>query len=542
MASFDGLSRMEALLAELGNPEKDFKVIHIAGTNGKGSTAVMIASILEEAGYSVGLFMSPHLEDECERVQIWDGVHRLIDKEELIILKGKVKSAGKNVKETLHVAFERNVRSTLHASEEGNVKNTLRLKKDSDVKNSLHTNNSVAALNMEREDVYVKKTLHNDNGKETSNVKSTLHKIDDGGNSNVKITLHSIEEVYGKLTVFEIYTAAAYLYFKEQTPDFIVLETGLGGRLDSTNTIERPLACVITQVGLDHTRELGRTVEQIAHEKAGIIKPGVPVVSESTDERAVKVLKEEAGEKAAPFIDASLLADKYKGYELAMTGEHQTRNAAAAVEAIKAAGIEVSEEAIKNGLAEAHLPGRIEILGEDPYWIIDGAHNPDAIEALISTYKEFEKNVLQKSAGGISLEETSSGDSGEAASCDDSVEESPSADSSETASDVDPLKRTLVIFGCMQDKNLSRMIQLLSEGLSGCEYASCAVDYSRAEDPALIADMLKAAGASCTAFKSVRAAYEHAKGSDYDCILVTGSIYLAGEIRGLYMRDNRTTK
>ena len=140
------------------------------------------------------------------------------------------------------------------------------------------------------------------------------------------------------------------------------------------------------------------------------------------------------------------------------------------------------------------------------------------------------------------MEETSSGDFGEAASCDDSVEESPSADSSETASDADPLKRTLVIFGCMQDKNLSRMIQLLSEGLSGCEYASCAVDYSRAEDPALIADMLKAAGASCTAFKSVRAAYEHAKGSDYDCILVTGSIYLAGEIRGLYMRDNRTTK
>ena len=83
MASFDGLSRMEALLAELGNPERDFKVIHIAGTNGKGSTAVMIASIFKKAGYSVGLFMSPHLEDECERVQIWDGVHRLIDKEEL---------------------------------------------------------------------------------------------------------------------------------------------------------------------------------------------------------------------------------------------------------------------------------------------------------------------------------------------------------------------------------------------------------------------------------------------------------------------------
>jgi len=446
LASFDGLSRMEALLAELGNPEKDFKVIHIAGTNGKGSTAVMITSILEEAGYSVGLFMSPHLEDECERVQIWDGVHRYIEKEELTSLKE-----------------------------------------------------------------YVKNTLHSEEG---DNVKNALHKD------------------YGNLTVFEVYTAAAYLYFKEQAPDYIVLETGLGGRLDSTNTIEKPLACVITQVGLDHTKELGRTVEQIAHEKAGIIKPGVPVISESTDERAVKVLREEAEEKDAPFIDASGLADNYKDYELAMTGAHQIRNAAAAVEAIKAAGIEVSEEAIECGLAAAHLPGRIEILGDNPYWIIDGAHNPDAIEALISTYKEFEKSVLLKCAGCNSLEESPNADSLRITS-----ENSVSSNS-----DTDPLKRTLVIFGCMQDKNLSRMIQLLSEGLSGCEYASCAVDYSRAEDPALLAEKFTAAGASCTAFKSVRAAYEHAKGSDYECILVTGSIYLAGEIRGLYMRDNRTTK
>jgi dihydrofolate synthase/folylpolyglutamate synthase len=420
---------MEALLAELGNPERDFKVIHIAGTNGKGSTAVMIASILEEAGYSVGLFMSPHLEDECERVQIWDGVHRYIEKEELTSLKE-----------------------------------------------------------------YVKNTLHHE---KSADVKNTLHKD------------------YGNLTVFEVYTAAAYLYFKEQAPDYIVLETGLGGRLDSTNTIEKPLACVITQVGLDHTKELGRMVEQIAHEKAGIIKPGVPIVSESTDERAVKVLRTEAEEKGAPFIDASGLGDKYKDYELAMTGAHQIRNAAAAVETIKAAGIEVSEEAIENGLAVAHLPGRIELLGENPYWIIDGAHNPDAIDALIHTYNEFADTHL----------------------CDGRAD-----DKSKSDAGTNPLKRTLVIFGCMQDKNLSRMIQLLLEGLKDCEYASCAVDYSRAEDPALIADKLRAAGASCKAFDSVRAAYEHAKGSDYECILVTGSIYLAGEIRSLYMHDIRTTK
>ena len=103
MAISDGLERMEALLKELGNPEKDFKVIHIAGTNGKGSTAAMIASILEKAGYSVGLFTSPHLETECERVQIWDGSHRMIDQAEYDALKEKVRIASDNVKKTLHI-------------------------------------------------------------------------------------------------------------------------------------------------------------------------------------------------------------------------------------------------------------------------------------------------------------------------------------------------------------------------------------------------------------------------------------------------------
>ena len=142
MASFDGLERMKALLAALGDPEAGFRAIHIAGTNGKGSTAVMTASILEEAGYSVGLFTSPHLEDECERVQIWDGTHRMIEQAELDSLKERVYSVEEDVKKTLHNA--------------------------------------------------------------------------------------GLE--YGKLTVFEVYTAAAYLYFAKEQPDYVVLETGLGGR------------------------------------------------------------------------------------------------------------------------------------------------------------------------------------------------------------------------------------------------------------------------------------------------------------------------
>ena len=409
MASFDGLERMKALLQALGDPESGFRVIHIAGTNGKGSTAVMTASILEEAGYTVGLYISPHLEDECERIQIWDGTHHKIEQSRLDELRDKVRAAEKDVKKTLHKA-----------------------------------------------------------GLENS-----------------------------KLTVFEIYTAAAYLYFAEQQPDYIILETGLGGRLDSTNTIEKPLVSVITQVGLDHTAQLGNTIFRIAREKAGIIKPGVPVVSQTADLNTKNVFRRVAAERGCEFIDVSVVADGYRKYELAMKGDHQIRNAATAVEAVKAAGIEVSEEAIKEGLANAYLPGRFEILSEDrserPVFIIDGAHNPDAISELVNTFSAFSRE--------------------------------------------NKIKRTLVIFGCMKDKNSLRMIQLLTGGLRGCSYAATAVDYERAEDPERIGELIAARGRGCMVFETVREACGYAKDSNFECILTTGSIYLAGEMRTLLMKD-----
>lgn len=402
MASFDGLDRMRALLAALGDPEAGFRVIHIAGTNGKGSTAVMTASILEEAGYSVGLFTSPHLEDECERVQIWDGAHRMIDKTVFDGLKEKVKAAG--------------------AGLEGRL---------------------------------------------------------------------------GRLTVFEIYTAAAYLYFRDMEPDYVVLETGLGGRLDSTNTIEKPLVSVITQVGLDHVAQLGNTIFRIAREKAGIIKPGVPVVSQTGDLNIKNVFRKVAAENGCEFIDVSAVADGYRGYELAMKGEHQKKNAATAAEAVRAAGIEVPEKAVRAGLAKAYLPGRFELLNEDdperPLFVIDGAHNPDAIEELVKTYSAFSRTKKYK--------------------------------------------RTLIIFGCMKDKNSRRMIQLLTGGLRGCTYAAAAVDYERAEDPERIGGLIAECGRGCTVFGSTREAYEYARDSSFECVLTTGSIYLAGEMRSLFMKD-----
>ena len=409
MASFDGLERMDALLKALGNPEAGFRAIHIAGTNGKGSTAVMTASILEKAGYSVGLYTSPHLESECERVQIWDGAHRMIEQAEFDSLRDKVYAAEEDVKDTLHNA--------------------------------------------------------------------------------------GLE--YGRLTVFEVYTAAAYMYFAEQKPDYVVLETGLGGRLDSTNTLEKPLVSVITQVGLDHTAQLGNTIFKIAREKAGIIKPGVPVVSQTGDLNTKNIFRRTAAEKGCEFTDVSALFDSYRGYKLAMKGEHQIRNAATAVEAIRAAGIEVSEEAVEKGLASAWLPGRFEILNEDagkgPVFIIDGAHNPDAISELVKTYTAYSRT--------------------------------------------NKIKRTLVIFGCMKDKNSVRMVQLLTGGLKGCSYAAAAVDYERAEAPERIGELIAGCGRGCMVFESTREAYEYAEDSSFECILTAGSIYLAGEMRTLFMKD-----
>ena len=405
---------MKALLSELGNPESDFRAIHIAGTNGKGSTAVMTASILEEAGYTVGLYTSPHLENECERVQIWDGAHRMIEQAHFDELKEKVKSVWPDVKETLQKS----------GSEPGN------------------------------------------------------------------------------LTVFEIYTAAAYLFFDEMQPDYVVLETGLGGRLDSTNTLDRPLVSVITQVGLDHTEQLGNTVFRIAHEKAGIIKPGVPVVSQTPDLNVKNVFIRTAEERGCEFIDVSVLTDDYRNMQLSMSGEHQIRNAATAVEAIKAAGIEVSDDAVSIGLANACLPGRFEILNEDsacsgePYFIVDGAHNPDAVEALTETLTAFAHEH--------------------------------------------GIKRILVIFGCMKDKNYTRMIQLLSGNLRGCTYAAAAVEYGRAETPERLGELFAACGRSCIVCESAAEAYEISRDGKYGCVLVTGSIYLAGELRSLYLQDHKS--
>lgn len=405
MAISDGLFRMTRLLEVLGNPEKSLKVLHIAGTNGKGSTSVMMASVLEAAGYTVGLYTSPHLELMNERIQIWNGEHSMISDEKYAELEAKVNEAAAQISSEIHP--------------------------------------------------------------ETG-------------------------EPLGGLHFFERITAVAYLYFAEIKPDYVVLECGLGGRLDSTNTIEKPLVSVFTQIGLDHTAELGKTIFKVIREKGGIIKPGVPVVSQDCDMTAERILSEIAKENGCEFVDVSRQKQKFRTYELGMKGSYQVDNAATAVLAIRAAGIEVSEDAISEGLRKAVIPGRFEIVRDDPYWILDGAHNPDAMKAALDTFDVFKR---QKK-----------------------------------------IKKSLIIFGCMQDKNYFSMVQLMHQYTRGCEFASVDVGDERSADPKVLAECLEHTGRSCAVCNTVEEAYEKANSQRYESVLVIGSIYLAGAMRNIIKR------
>ena len=294
-----GLERLTELLELLGNPQKSLKFVHIAGTNGKGSTSSMIASILQEAGYNVGLFTSPHLLSYQERI-IFN--HKPINDEDFIDVTEKLKEA--------------------------------------------------------------------------------------------------CEQMTDQPTVFERFTAMAFIYYALKKADYVVLEVGLGGRLDSTNVIDAPLVSVITNLGLEHTEILGNTIEEIALQKAGIIKTGSTCVCYDSEPAAVKVIEEVCKEKNVPFILADFsriqpLASSldgqsfsYKNYQnmsLALLGNNQLRNVSVVLEVIdvlKNKGVHISEEQIRAGLKNVHWPARFDLLSKEPLFILDGGHNPQCIESL----------------------------------------------------------------------------------------------------------------------------------------------------------------
>jgi len=311
------LDRMRALLRALGDPHQRMRIVHVAGTKGKGSTSAMLASVLGAAGYRVGLFTSPHLCDVAERIQV-DGVP--IGRNELAARMAEVARA-------------------------------------------------VAQMGQG-------------------------------------------DEAYESPTFFEIGTALGFQHFDCRRVDVAIVEVGLGGRFDSTNVCQ-PNLSIITDISIDHTAQLGDRLSLIAREKAGIIKPGAPVVTTAEDPEAFDVIKRIAREKKAPLtalrrdfdfdyrpgrIDTSecklpqmrvqTQMQSWPSLEIGLFGRHQAANAAgvvATVEALRHVGFVIGDDAVAKGLANVRWPARLELVGKRPFILLDCAHNVASAQALVDT-------------------------------------------------------------------------------------------------------------------------------------------------------------
>ena len=315
-----GLSSIGKLLELLGNPHIGLNYLHVAGTNGKGSTSSYLANMLQSAGYKVGLYTSPFLERFNERIQI-NGLDIPDD------ILGRITSAVKEAADTM------------------------------------------------------------------------------------------VEQGLEHPTTFEILTAIAFLYYKEEATDYVVLEVGLGGRFDSTNIIDSSLVSIITTLDYDHIAELGDTLGKIAYQKAGIIKENAIVVSYPQDEEAVVVIKEVVAEKNAELYfspneqikikeesEFGSIFDytdgKYKmdNLKISMIGEYQVYNASLAVTALlvlrEKGLLKISDEEIRNGLSKTKWKGRLEVLKRNPTFLIDGAHNVQGINHLAKALELFDYDKL----------------------------------------------------------------------------------------------------------------------------------------------------
>ena len=300
-----GLERITELCKLLGNPERELCFIHVAGTNGKGSTCRMLSEILIRSGYRVGLFTSPYIERFNERIML-DGC---------------------------------------------------------DI-----ANDDLAAA--------------------TEEVKACADRMADAP------------------TEFELITAIAFVYYKKMKCDYVVLEAGLGGRLDSTNVIDTSVLSIITGIDLDHTELLGDTTAAIAREKAGIIKPCVPVLFGEGDDASDTEIRAAAEAKNAPYyrtdfakvtdVATSLRGTEFKfdgaEYTTKMLGYYQTRNAATvltAVNILRESGVVIPESAVRDGIASATWSARFEILSSEPLVIYDGGHNPQGIRGAVENIRGY---------------------------------------------------------------------------------------------------------------------------------------------------------
>ena len=378
-----GLERTRELLAALGNPQKKLKFVHVAGSNGKGSTCAMLEAILRAAGYRTGLYISPYIQEFCERMQV----------------------NGQNI-----------------------------------------PGGALAEI--------------------TEQVKAIADAMED----------HPSQ--------FELVTAIAMVWFLREQCDIVVLEVGMGGALDSTNVIDAPEVAVITNIGLEHTEYLGNTLAEIAATKAGIIKPGCDAVLYGQSREVEEVVERACRERGVPL---SVARPKELKYHIALLGDYQVRNAAVAletVERLRRRGWAIPEGAVVQGLEQARWPGRMELARRKPDVILDGAHNPQCMEALTQSLRRMY-----------------------------------------------PGKRLIFVTGVLADKDYPAMMGELLPLAK--EFFTLTPDSPRALPAGELAEYLGTRGAKAAPCGSVREGLEQALAAAgaKGAVCVCGSLYMIGEAR-----------
>ena len=403
-----GLERIKFLLEMLGNPQKKLKFIHVAGTNGKGSTCTFISSILKASGLNTGLFISPFVLDFRERFQI-NG--NMISKEEFV--------------DVLEYIIP-----------------------------------------------FAKKMPKNGN----------------------------------KLTEFELITVIALVWFERKNCDVVVLEVGLGGRLDATNVIDKALVSVITSISYDHMNILGTTISEIATEKAGILKPnGTLVLYPEQEKEAFLTVKNIAENLKNKIIipDLNSLSNvKFdlggteftyinETFEIKLLGEHQIYNAITAICAVREVanlGLKISDKNIKSGLMNAKFYSRLEIISKKPLVILDGAHNLAGAKALVEAIKLYFSK-----------------------------------------------KRVVAIVGMLKDKEVTKVLRVVAPLVSG--FIVVQPDNLRAMDKFELNELVKSFNAKSAVAEDLPSAVKLAFKKLYDdsVLLVFGSLYLASQIRPILL-------
>jgi dihydrofolate synthase/folylpolyglutamate synthase len=409
------LERMRKFMGELNHPEQRYPVIHVAGTKGKGSVSAFCASALKAAGYKVGLYTSPHLQDYAERIQV-DGVP--ISHADLVLLVDQFRLL-----------------------------------------------------------------------------------LDKGT----------------KLTTFEITTALAFQYFYIKGATAVVAEVGLGGRLDATNIVT-PVVAAITSISYDHTQVLGNTLSEIAAEKGGIIKPGVPVVVSPQKKESIQVLEKIASDRGSLLIQVgdeytyksiehslegqsleihwkSLGGNKEKiRLRVPLLGEHQLENAVTAFAALQIAcqrGLSIKNRQIQMGFDSTVWPGRFEVLRRDPPLVIDAAHNPDSALRLVQTLDTYF-----------------------------------------------PGRKAILIFGASEDKDIAGMLKELIDHVDHVIFTRSF--HPRAIEPKKLLEIVGSHDKPVQIVSEVEDALAEALrlAGDNRMVLVTGSIFIAAAVRHCwYNRD-----